>query len=1359
MLNLKKLYNRPRGTCMRHLFALLFFYPLSLLSLNFDHLTVDDGLSSNHVYTIHQDSLGFMWFGTTRGLNRWDGTEFRIFRHDPADTNSLSADEVKSIYEDSTHNLWLGTVHGLNKFNLETEYFTRYLFDDDSTGSSYIFYILPQDSNTLWLGTTSGLVKFSICSETYERYKYVDENSIRTMNRNYIYSLGWLEDGHIIIGCMDDFITFDPASRTFGELSSYFQEQNIGGGFCNYRDSGGLLWLGTSNGQVFQWHEKNDSLFLFSEQNPLKKPVLSILEDHAERLWIATLGGGVFIFDKSINGWTQYLPSVFDNYALTTTMCAKLFRDRQGNIWIGSYDGGANILPGRKKTIHVLRRTTDDDNSIGDGEVHGFCEDRDGNLWVTSMGGGISRISPNFKTIRNFLNDKTQKLNYAWTHTIEEDRYGHLWFGGRVSVYYDWKTKISRYIDAPNLEKVYYLNGTITEICQDSSGNMWFGSAFNGLKCLTVQKEFIEYRHDPQDSTSIAANHISDLCCDHTGTLWVGTPKGLCRFDSELQQFEHYNLISSTGETISVGSILEDTKGLLWFGCSEGLCSFDPSKNHFQVWTPYLNLGFESVLALVQDDNDYLWLRTTGGLIRFFPGTKEVKHFTHADGFVGLNTSIWARHAFYRGHSGHIYYGGTRILGKFHPDSLNSNSHTPIVLTILDVNYSEVVPGAKSLLATSLPYTKKLVLPYSATSFSIQFSEPGFSTLPTQNYQYKLDGFHDEWIPATEHKATFTNLPPGAYTFQVRQTPKDKDEIPAVTSLAIFVRPPWWQTPWSIILYIILAGGLLFAVYRFQLHRARLKQEIFLEREHSQKLQELDSLKSSFFANISHEFRTPLTLILGPLEQYYHKMTSPNDVTQFEIMIRNGRRLLQLINQLLDFSKLESGRMTLQASEADVVSFVKRIVSSFMSFAERKKIALDFQSSDTVLLCYLDKDIMEKAITNILSNAFKFTAEYGHISVVVRKKVSEKPDEYVIISISDNGIGIPEDKLDAIFNRFYQVDGSRSRKGEGTGIGLALTKELIERHHGNIYVKSKLKYGSTFEIALPLGRDHLRDEEIVNEPISEFIYKPEDIEIEPPSPEKQKTSAHKPLVLIVEDNPDVRFYICSFLANEYRIREARDGIEGFAFATTKMPDVIISDVMMPEMDGFVLCEKLKKDERTSHIPIILLTARASDESKLSGLETGADDYIIKPFNTNEVRARVKNLIAQRQILREKFSHKITVSPSDVAVTSVDEQFLRRIIAVIEEHMASADFSTEFLAKKIGLSRMQLHRKLKALTDLSTSRFIQTIRLKRAAQLLNNNAAPVTQIAYEVGFENPTYFAECFKKHFGVAPSKYTSHKV
>jgi signal transduction histidine kinase/DNA-binding response OmpR family regulator len=614
-------------------------------------------------------------------------------------------------------------------------------------------------------------------------------------------------------------------------------------------------------------------------------------------------------------------------------------------------------------------------------------------------------------------------------------------------------------------------------------------------------------------------------------------------------------------------------------------------------------------------------------------------------------------------------------------------------------------------------------------------------------------------------------IPPGSYIFRVKGSNNDGVWNKEGTSVKITILPPWWLSGWAYTLYAVLFGLTLYGLRRIELKRVRLNNELEKKRFEARKLKEIDELKSRFFSNISHEFRTPLTLILGPLQKFLSNTEDRERREDMLAMQRNARRLQQLIDQLLDLSKLDAQGMPLRARPGNIVQKVRELTSAFASLAESKDIVLHFTAGEESITVFFDTDKLEKIIYNLLGNAFMFTPDGGKIFVELSRQTlagsalpSLPSGNYVEIRIRDTGRGIPSPRVNKIFDRFYQVDDGSTRTQAGTGIGLALTREFVELHHGKIRLESEVGKGSTFTILLPLGRDHLTDAEVVDhtpeQEAAELPLQPTEHLNAGTAPVLSDTKATdtngRPLVLIVEDNQDMRRFLHNCLAQIYDILEAENGESGHQAALERIPDMIVSDVMMPEMDGFEFCRRIKTDERTSHIPIILLTARASKESKLEGLDFGADDYLVKPFDADELIVRVRNLIDQRQKLRERFGREITVKPQDITITSIDEKFLQRAINIVEENISNSDFDIDQFCREMAMSRSTLNRKLRALTDFSSNGFIRTLRLKRASQLLQKKSATVVEIAYEVGFNNPSYFAECFRTQFGTSPSEYAS---
>jgi signal transduction histidine kinase/DNA-binding response OmpR family regulator len=892
------------------------------------------------------------------------------------------------------------------------------------------------------------------------------------------------------------------------------------------------------------------------------------------------------------------------------------------------------------------------------------------------------------------------------------------------------------------------------------------------------EEEFTRYLSNPSDSNTLSDNAVYVIYEDTLiarNTLWIGTRNGLNRFDVEHETFTRYTEQNGLPNN-TIAGILSDRRGNLWISTFHGLAKL--------VLSP-ANGGVNSAEG-------------------FDPRIETFRNYHPSD---GLQSYEFNQRACYEGKDGTLYFGGINGLNFFHPDSIRDNPHVPpVMLTDFQIFNNSVKPRSDAPLKQSISITEQITLSYKHSVFSFEFAALDYTAPERNQYAYKLEGFNDKWIDlGTRRFVTFTNLDPGEYVLRVKGSNNDGVWNEDGASLKIIISPPPWKTWWAYTLYVLFGLGLVYVFRRFEMSKIKLAHDLKLQRLEAQKLHEVDQIKSRFFANISHEFRTPLTLILGPLERLLAGDWQGNPHEQYGLMHRSAKRLLHLINQLLDLSKLEEGSMPLRAKPENLIHLLKFIVASFASLAERKQILLRLDASALPksdgsevepLVVYLDRDKFEKCMNNLLANAIKFTPAGGEVSVAVavaggsdqngdgrgekgegRRVMGEKrlspiafrPSHFtfVQIAIKDTGIGIPADQLDKIFDRFYQVADERTsthtHKREGTGIGLALTKELIELHRGKIHVESELGKGSTFIVRLPLGKEHLKPEEIVEASDQSSVASDQlpvsGVEHPASSIQDQASCDEQQVILIVEDNLDMRVHIRDLLHQSYRIIDAGDGTEGLEKAAAAIPDLIISDVMMPEMDGFEFCRRIKTDERTSHIPVILLTARASERSKLEGLETGADDYLTKPFNANELRIRANNLIEQRRQLRERFSREVTLQPKDIAITTADELFLQRVMAIIDKHLSDPDFSVEAFAQEFRMSRVQLHRKIKALTDQSPREFIRTLRLRAAAKLLEQGKFTVTEIAYEVGFNNLSYFAKCFREEFGVLPSEYSADNL
>jgi len=1369
---------------LKIIFFLLLFPTISVAQsddIQFEHLTVEDGLSSNCVNAILQDNRGFMWFGTTNGLNRWDGYEFKIFSHNPNDSSSLSSNEISAMYEDSKGVMWIGTYNGLNKFNKKTEKFTQYKTSVDSidnTLGNFIYQIIEDNSGVIWFCTGYGLCKMDATTGEIKRFIPKHEIHKTFFNPNYIHSVCEVEANRLLLGTAGGLISFDTEVEEFTKLpfnDPYIDDRPTV--HRVYKDKVGLLWIGMASQGLIQYDLESRKFhhFKYDPRDPFSlsyNSVWSIFEDQSGVLWIGTSGGGLNRFDKDTNRFTAYKHNSRDEESICSSTIMAIYGDKESNLWIGTRNNGISRVTKWKKPFKNYEYDTDDPSSFGHSEAISICEDRSGDLWVAQWGSGVSRLMRESGKFIHYVYKPSAKINISndWVSDIYEDRADYIWVGSmgldRIDINANQVIHYEQDPDDPNS-----LGGArVNLIYEDRDGILWLGIYLLGLDRFNKELEtFKHYRQDLLDSLSLSNNYVLSLYQDSEDILWVGTADGLCKlvkFENGKEGFVCYKNDPLNPTSIShniIYRVFEDSNKRLWIGTEYGLNLFNREKENFISYTTDDGLPGNIIYSILEDDHHNLWLRTNRGLVKFNPETKIFKTYDERDGLKYCRTIEFGYNAFHKGRSGKFYYGGMNSIAVFHPDSLQDNPNAPrIVLTDFKIDNKPVEIGDNSCLKKLITETKIIELPYYEKILSFEFAALDYTAPSKNQYAYKMEGVDRDWVytDATRRYVSYTNLDPGEYIFRVKGSNNDGVWNEEGVSIAIIINPPWWATWWAYVLYGIFIVSLFTGITRFYLNRQRLKHQLELEHEHAEKLGEIDQLKSRFFANISHEFRTPLTLIIGPVKQVITKIKDEKVKEELSMVHRSAKKLHGMVNQLLDLSKLEAGGMELKTSEENIIPLLKGLVLSFASLAERKKITLKFSSVLDEILVFVDRDKIEKIINNILSNAFKFTPEGGCINVNV--KITNGKVE---ISFSDSGIGISEERIDKIFDRFFQVDGSHTREQEGTGIGLALTKELVELHKGEIEVESEEGKGTSFTVRLLLGKDHLKPEEIIEEKVKEekkAVIPIEKAELIPESRTKEEkidvetiTETGKPTLLIVEDNVDVRNYIRGYLEKSFRISEAVDGKDGLDKSLKYMPDLIVSDVMMPKMDGFELCKKLKTDERTSHIPVILLTAKASGQDKIEGLEIGADDYLMKPFDAEELKARIKNLIEQRRKLRERFHREIGIKPKDIATTSMDQQFLQKVINIVEKHISDPDLSIEDFSKEVGMSRIHLNRKLKALTDKTTSDFISTLRLKRAAILLQQKSTTVSEVAFDVGFNNLSYFARKFREQFGILPSEYT----
>lgn len=1370
-------------------FPLLFIFILltSLIvgqerDLQFDHVSTEDGLSANTVLSLFQDSEGFLWIGTYNGLNRYDGYNFAIYRNSPDDTLSISDNKIRSICEDKNGNLWIGTWEGgLNRFNKTLETFTRFQHNPNfpsSISPSGIFSLCFDTTGNLWIGTEdSGVDHLDLKEGIFHHYRHNPDDPF-SLNSDQIFSVYVDKNNSLWVGTtsgglmkfveqQQKFITIFPTDYKAGARNS--------GITSIFEDGSGILWLGSNDGGLIKFNPLTYKFVHYRHDprnpNSLKSDDIWVVCGESDgMIWIGNLNEGLNLFDP-VNGSFNLFSKEYNNpKSLSDNAVFTICEDRSGVMWFGTWSGGLNKYDRMKKKFKTFFHNPNDENSLSDNTVYSIFVDDSDELWIGTLSGGLNRFDEKNNRFIHYSHnpDDITSLSSSSIFSICEDKAGYIWVATDNAGLnrYDRKTKkFKRFQHNP--ENPNSLSGNeISQIFCDSYGDLWIGVKYHGLDRLKPnQNDFIHYEPNSSDPNGVKPDLVFSFYEDKSHTLWIGTyGGGLMRYNRQTDDFSYVGNVPNNSNSLSsniISSICESEKGILWIGTNgAGLNRFDIKSNQVQRYSEKDGLPNDIIWGILSDNLGDLWMSTGKGISKF--NIKD-ETFTNYDRRDGLQDNEFNQWAYTKDSYGRLYFGGVKGFNQINPSQLTKNIYIPqIAIVDFQILHKPVPIGFDSLLGRivlekSIEATEVIELTHSENIISFEMAALDFHQPDKNMYTYKLEGFDNHWIEtdASHRQITYTNLDPGEYILIVKGSNNDGVWNETGVFLRINIHPPWWSTWWAYILYGFIITFIFGGSTRFYLNREKLKTQLDLEHEHANKLEEVDKMKSNFYANISHEFRTPLMLILGPIEKLTSKLADEESSKQAGLIRGNAKRLLNLINQLLDLSRLEAKKLKLSASRGNIIRFVKRLTREFESIAEQRDILIKFLTDNDSIEAYFDREKMEKIITNVMSNAIKFTPKGGRITV----KVSATTNNDVEILIRDSGIGIPKNELNKIFDRFYQVDGSQTREHEGTGIGLALTKEFIDLHRGQILVDSVEGHWTEVKIYFPIGREHLTDSEIV-EPTDFELRKIEGVDgLGKDESEidviENENLVDKTIVLIVEDNLDLREYIKDDLKEVYHVEEASNGEQGLRKAEKFIPDLIVSDIMMPIMDGYEMMKKIRQDEKTSHIPIILLTAKSDRESKLEGLGLGADDYLTKPFDTQELLVRIKNLIETRRLLQEKFgSGNAAIHKKEkVKISYLDQQFLDRVMTVIDEHISEEEFSIEEFGKDVGMSRSQMHRKLKALTGKSTSLYLRTVRLAKAKQLIEEKKATISEISYQVGFSSPAYFSRCFKEEFGYTPSE------
>ncbi len=1333
------------------------------------------GLSHNQVNCFLKDRRGFLWIGTQGGFNRFDGYSFRIFRNDPNDPASIANNYVFSLMEDPSGHIWVSDRHKYTVFDPLTERFNR---DADGCAQKFglpdarLIRFLKSRTGDFWVNQLSaGLCKYDVRGGKLSPILPAPRDT-SIAGAEQIADFREDSKGRLWIirrnGTLD---LFDPASRQVIFSSGYLKDLCTGGpvNFSMFIDRDDDVWLYSDDlkgGQLFESKTGRFTHFcMASDRFRLRSDViLTISQDDDGKIWVATDHGGITLIDKQ-SGVVQYLlNNPDDEHSLSQNSAISLYKDATGAMWVGTFKRGFNLYHKSNFIFPLICHRPSDPNSLPANDENGFAEDARGNLWIGSNGGGLmyfDRQNNRFTQYHNIPGDPNSLSNDVIV-CLYIDREQKLWIGtycGGLNCF-DGK-KFTRYKHDPS-DPNSLSDDRVWEILEDSQHNLWVGTLRGGLNLFDRERGVFRHFHARDDGSSIRSEYVSALTEDREGNLWIGTDRGIDVLEKKSGTFLHYENDPKQHNSLSnnvITSILEDKSGNIWVATLHDLNLFNKNTRTFQAFGLKDGLPDDVILSLVEDDRGGLWMGTPNGLSNLVliireSGLKKdisIRNYSESEGLQGRQFN---ENAAFRTRKGELVFGGANGINIFFPGDIDRQSENPkVLLTDFQVFNHSIRPqeelDGKVILQRSIAETEEITLEYSQNVISIEFAALNFFHLEKNTYSYKMEGFNKDWFTPdyNTRRATYTNLDPGEYVFRVKvsnEPGKWSDE----TVLKIRILPPFWRSRAAYFFYFLFILSALILAGWIILDRERMNFRLEQERLEAQRTHELDLLKIKFLTNISHEFRTPLTLILSPLERLLRQAKDPEERAQLELINRNAGRLLNQVNQLLDFKKLEVEETKFIAASGDIVQFIREISNSFSEMAGQKNISLTFESGIESLQMIFDQAKMSRVMYNLLSNAFKFTPGNGRVSVTVEHLPADESieSETLEIKVSDTGIGIPREARHRIFDRFYQHTVPGSMVNQGSGIGLSITREFIKLHEGTIHVESEEHKGSTFVIRLPVRK--IAGDTEVQENSAEAI------SLGPVAAEPLVSKSKKPRLLIVDDNPDFRSYLKDAMAQQYDVLEASDGKAGLKIALAEVPDLVVSDVMMPEMDGMELCRQIKTDQRISHIPVILLTAHAAEEQQLQGYEIGADAYITKPFQLEILTVRIQNLIRQQEQLRKKMQRFVDVQPSEVKITSLDEQLIKKAIELVEENISNAEFSVEDLSHALAMSRVYLYKKLLALTGKTPIEFIRVMRLKRAAQLLEKSQLTIAEIAYKVGFNNPKYFAKYFREEFGMLPTAY-----
>lgn len=1338
------------------------------------------GLSSNFQRCIIQDHEGFIWIGTGDGLNRFDGRSFKVYRRNPIDSASLKSNNILCLYVDVKGVLWIGTYQGgLSRYDKEKDNFYTYSSMND------VASISEDKDQRLWAGsTTQGLYLYDPDINRFIRYQTQTQNAAATTATTNEFINRIVTDGEILwishnTGTLTALNTTTMACthhKLFNVSSSRTADFSINSLVVD-RDR---IWISTWSKGMWIFDKATGRCVPF--RNEKSNYINFVFKDNRNRLWYSPESKGLIMIDGKEE--IHYLFDDFDRYSLSSNSLATIFQDKQGNLWLASKQGDLNYFI-LDNPFFTWYKNPNSVEGLTSNFINAVIEDSKGRIWIGFENGGIDILdAKKVKPKMHLKGDVLTGLGPGPVMYMYESTKGTIWIGKYLDGLkkYNEATKSFSSFQHRENDDESLAGNDVRYISEDIAGNLWIAIHGGGVDKLIPEKgKFIHHKSNPaHPSNTIAIDWTYSAICDNRENIWIGSIAGVSILSENKPLVKHITANAEEGYNLSndlVRAIFFDSKGFIWFGTTDGLNKLNPRDSTIKKYFTKDGLPNNVITDIREDGHDNLWVSTAKGLSKFSPELETFHNYSLDDGLVTDNFNTFTS---FENRRGEMYFGGRDGLIRFHPDSIKVNNFKPPVFITDFKLFNRSVPvrnehnQSEFSISKQISFCKEITLDYDQNVFTLEYIALNYLNLGKNQYKYKLEGFEKDWTLAGNRRdVTYTNLHPGKYVFRVIASNNDRIWNTEGASLTIIVNPPYWRTNWAYTVYALFIISILFFFRKWILHEAGIKRKFELEELEIQKLHEMDTLKTQFFSNVSHEFRTPLTLIAGPLEQLLRASKNEMQKIQLRLIQRNTNRLLRLINQLMDFGKIEEANLELALTKNDIVFFMKDIIGAFKQEAKERNIDYSFIPSHPLFELWFDTDKLDIILYNLLSNAFKYTPDNGAITVSLTmdsESVDHTPRNLEIplrekrqyrITVKDSGIGISQEFQSKIFDRFYQAKNALTTRG--TGIGLSLTRELVKLHQGSIFVQSEPGKGSEFSVVLPLWIEEkelpqlstLRKEtEMRAEQNEEGTKKDKNSDVAEPLRDQSDSSSELPCILIIEDNADMRLFIKNEFRDTYRFSEAHNGTVGIEKAIKEIPDVIICDIMMPGISGYEVCRILKQDERTSHIPVIMLTARSSEQYTIEGLESGADDYIAKPFNSAILRARIKNLINSRTLLRKKFIREPFALIKDISPSKVDERLFKRAYEIVEKNLSNPDFGIPDFSHELGMSRAQLYRKIFAISGQSVKEFIRIIRLKKAAELLLLREKNISEIAFTVGFNSLSYFTTSFTEYFGLNPTKY-----